>query len=115
MDGRTLTPKRRVSSVHGGWATAAAVAAMEAHLVAAAAALVVAVVVEATAAAGERHLPAVVVAARLQPGGGMHPPKPRGCVIGWLAIPSSISLKNTMNTKDLEWFGLPERNTLRPL
>ena len=28
---------------------------------------------------------------------------------------SSISLKNTMNTKDLEWFGPPERNTLRPL
>src|SRR6185312_15338811 len=61
VNGRTLTPKRRVSSVHGGWATAAAVAAAEAHLVAAAAALVVAVVVEAAAAAGERHLPAVVV------------------------------------------------------
>ena len=26
-----------------------------------------------------------------------------------------ISLKNTVNTKDLEWFGPPERNTLRPL
>ena len=28
---------------------------------------------------------------------------------------SSISLKNTMNTAGLEWFGPPERNTLRPL
>ena len=27
----------------------------------------------------------------------------------------TISLKNTMNTKDFEWFGPPERNTLRPL
>ena len=26
-----------------------------------------------------------------------------------------ISLKNTMNTKDLEWFGPPERNTIHPL
>ena len=51
---------------------AAAGAAAKAHLVAAAAALVVAVVVEvavaAAAAAGERHLPAVVVAAQLHQG-----------------------------------------------
>jgi len=32
-----------------------------------------------------------------------------------LARVSPISLKNTMNTKGLEWFGPPERNTLRPL
>ena len=32
-----------------------------------------------------------------------------------LASPSSISPKNTMNTAGLEWFGPPERNTLRPL
>ena len=38
----------------------------------------------------------------------------RVCIRG-LASPSSISLKNTMNTKDLEWFGPPERNTLHPL
>ena len=38
----------------------------------------------------------------------------RVCTRG-LASPSSISLKNTMNTKDLEWFGQPKRNTLRPL
>ena len=38
----------------------------------------------------------------------------RVCTRG-LASRSSISLKNTMNTKDLEWFGPPERNTLRPL
>ena len=38
----------------------------------------------------------------------------RVCTRG-LASTSSISLKNTMNTKDLEWFGPPERNTLRPL
>ena len=65
MNGRTHTPKRWVSSIHGGWATAAAVAAVEAHLMAAAATLVV---VEAAAAAGERHLPAVVVAAQLHQG-----------------------------------------------
>src|SRR4026209_379828 len=28
---------------------------------------------------------------------------------------SSISWKNTMNIAGLEWFGPPERNTLRPL
>ena len=38
----------------------------------------------------------------------------RVCTRG-LASPSSISLKNMMNTKDLEWFGPPKRNTLRPL
>ena len=38
----------------------------------------------------------------------------RVCTRG-LASPSSISLKNTMNTEGLEWFGPPERNTLRPL
>ena len=38
----------------------------------------------------------------------------RVCTRG-LASPSSISLKNTMNTAGLEWFGPPERNTLRPL
>ena len=38
----------------------------------------------------------------------------RVCTRG-LASPNSISLKNTMNTKDLEWFGPPEHNTLRPL
>ena len=32
-----------------------------------------------------------------------------------LARISSILLKNTMNTPGLEWFGPPERNTLRPL
>ena len=32
-----------------------------------------------------------------------------------LARISSISLKNTMNTTGLEWFGLPECNTLRSL
>ena len=38
----------------------------------------------------------------------------RVCTRG-LASPSSISLKNTMNTAGLEWLGPPERNTLRPL
>ena len=38
----------------------------------------------------------------------------RECTRG-LASSSSISLKNTMNTAGLEWFGPPERNTLRPL
>ena len=38
----------------------------------------------------------------------------RVCTRG-LASLSSISLKNTMNTAGLEWFGPPERNTLRPL
>ena len=38
----------------------------------------------------------------------------RVCTRG-LASPSSISLKNTMNTAGLEWFVPPERNTLRPL
>ena len=33
-----------------------------------------------------------------QPGGVVHPPNPRGWLLG-----------------DLEWFGPPERNTLRPL
>ena len=32
-----------------------------------------------------------------------------------LARISSILLKNTMNTAGLEWFGPPERNSLRPL
>ena len=41
-------------------------------------------------------------------------PAQRVCTRG-LASPSSISLKNTMNTAGLEWFGPPERNTLRPL
>jgi len=83
---RTLTLKRRVSSVHGGWATTSAAAAAlvvavvveaaaaapeaaaEAQLVAAAAALVVAephLVATTAVAARGRHLSAVVVAARL--------------------------------------------------
>ena len=41
-------------------------------------------------------------------------PTPEGVYSG-LASPSSISIKNTMNTAGLEWFGPPERNTLRPL
>src|SRR6185312_12443547 len=41
-------------------------------------------------------------------------PAQRVCTRG-LARISSISLKNTMNTAGLEWFGPPERNTLHPL
>ena len=40
---------------------------------------------------------------------------PEGEYSGGLLVTSSISLKNTMNTAVLEWFGPPERNTLRPL
>jgi len=52
-----------------------------------------------------------------QPGGGMHPPNPRGWLPGEVqAIPQIYSWsKNTRTLKDLEWFGPPERNTLRPL
>ena len=38
----------------------------------------------------------------------------RVCTQGVASL-RSISLKNTMNTKGLEWFGPPERNTLHPV
>ena len=49
-----------------------------------------------------------------QPGGVVYPSNPRG----WLpeevqVIPQIYSWSK--NTRDLEWFGPPERNTLRPL
>jgi len=52
-----------------------------------------------------------------QPGGVVHPPNPRGWLPGEVqAIPQIYSWsKNTRTLGDLEWFGPPERNTLRPL
>ena len=52
-----------------------------------------------------------------QPGGVEHPPNPRGWLLGEVqAIPQIYpSSKNTRTLEDLEWFGPPERNTLRPL
>ena len=52
-----------------------------------------------------------------QPGGVVHPPNPRGWLLGEeQAILQIYSWsKNTGTLKDLEWFGPPERNTLRPL
>ena len=38
----------------------------------------------------------------------------RVCTQGVASL-RSISLKNTKNTAGFEWFGPPERNTLRPL
>ena len=49
-----------------------------------------------------------------QPGGVVHPPNPEGWLPGEVqAIPQIYSWSK--NTRDLEWFGPPERNTLRPL
>jgi len=52
-----------------------------------------------------------------QPGGGMHPPSPRGWLPG--EVQASLQIyswsKSTGTLEDLEWFGPPERNTLRPL
>jgi len=52
-----------------------------------------------------------------QPGGGMHPPSPRGWLPGKVQAILQIysRSKNTRTLKDLEWFGPPKRNTLRPL
>jgi len=52
-----------------------------------------------------------------QPGGVVHPPNPRGWLLGEVqAIPQiSSSSKNTRTLEDLEWFRPPERNTLHPL
>ena len=52
-----------------------------------------------------------------QPGGGMHPPNPRGWLPGEVQAILQIYpwSRNTRTLKDLEWFGLPKRNTLRPL
>ena len=52
-----------------------------------------------------------------QPGGVVHPPNPRG----WIPREEQSILqiyswnKNTRSLGILEWFGPPERNTLRPL
>ena len=52
-----------------------------------------------------------------QPGGVVHPPNPRG----WIPREEQAILQiyskgqNTRTLGDLEWFGPPERNTLRPL
>ena len=52
-----------------------------------------------------------------QPGGVMHPPNPRRWLLKEVqAIPQIYSWsKNTRTLGILEWFGPPERNTLRPL
>ena len=52
-----------------------------------------------------------------QSGGGMHPPSPRGWLPGEAQARFQIYSwsKNTRTLKDLEWFGPPERNTLRSL
>ena len=49
-----------------------------------------------------------------QLGGVVHPLNPRGWLPGEVqVIPQIYSWSK--NTRDLEWFGPPERNTLRPL
>src|SRR6185437_9019559 len=52
-----------------------------------------------------------------QLGGVVHPPNPRGWLLGEVqAIPQIYSWsKNTRTLEDLEWFGPLEHNTLRPL
>ena len=52
-----------------------------------------------------------------QPGGVVHPPNPRGWLLGEVQAIRQIYLwsKNTRTHGDLEWFGPPECNTLRPL
>ena len=52
-----------------------------------------------------------------QPGGVVHLPNPEGWLPGEVqAIPQIYSWsKNTRTLEDLEWFGPPERKTLRPL
>ena len=52
-----------------------------------------------------------------QPGGGTHPPISRGGVLGEvLSYQADLaSGQERKNTRILEWFGPPERNTLRPL
>ena len=52
-----------------------------------------------------------------QPGGGMHPPISRGGVLGEvLSYQADLaSGQERKITRILEWFGPPERNTLRPL
>ena len=66
-------------------------------------------------AAVEHRALEVVVVLRTTAGWRKAPALAQRVCTRWLASPSSISLKNTMNTKDLEWFGPLERNTLRPL
>jgi len=50
-----------------------------------------------------------------QPCGVVHPPSPEGWLPGEVqAIPRIYSWsKNTRTLENLEWFGPPERNTLR--
>ena len=52
-----------------------------------------------------------------QPGGVVHPPNPEGWLPGEVqAIPWIYSWsKNTRTLENLEWFGPPKHNTLRPL
>ena len=52
-----------------------------------------------------------------QPGGGTHPPISRGGVLGEvLSYQADLaSGQERKNTRILEWFGPPERNTLHPL
>ena len=52
-----------------------------------------------------------------QAGGAVHPPSPEGWLPGEVqSIPRIYSWsKNTRTLENLEWFGPPERNTLRPL
>jgi len=52
-----------------------------------------------------------------QSGGVVHPPNPRGWLLGEAQSIRQICLsgKNVRTHGDLEWFGPPERNTLRPL
>ena len=52
-----------------------------------------------------------------QPGGVEYPPNPRGWIPGVVQAILQIypRSQNTRTHQDLEWFGPPERNTLRPL
>ena len=52
-----------------------------------------------------------------QPGGVVHPPNPRGWLLGEVhAIPQIYPWSKDIRTlEDLEWFGPSERNTLHPL
>jgi len=52
-----------------------------------------------------------------QPDGVKHPPNPRRWLLGEVQATLQIYpwSKNTRTHQELEWFGPPERNTLRPL
>ena len=61
--------------------------------------------------------PIVALEGGPQPGDVVHPLSPEGWLPGEVQAIPRIFLwsKNTRTHEDLEWFGPPERNTLRPL